>query len=154
MIAQMTTGLQPETMDDRQKYWFAVAICTAITADGNIAPEEIHYMERALSFLDSKEQVDSLVKSVKDLKLPDLDRFPGEDRDLASKVFIELLLVVCSDGVLGTREVDFLLKVGKRLGFGPEFVRILIRWGSEGIVWKRKMNQMIRLGSEMPAEFS
>ncbi len=154
MIAQMTTGLQLDSMDEKQKYWFAVAICTAITADGNIAPEEILFMERALSFLNSEDQINTLVKAVKDQNLPQLERFPGADRDQAAKIFLELVLVVCADDVLGVREIDFLLRAGGRLGFGREYTRILIRWGAEGIVRQRKMHHLIRLGSELPPEFS
>ena len=55
------------------------------------------------------------------------------------QIFIELALVISVDNVLGTREIDYLLKTGKKLGFGREFVRVVIRWASEGIVWKRKM---------------
>ena len=153
MNAQMTTGLQPETLDEKQKFWLALAICAAVTADGNVAPEELHFIEHAVSFLDSKDQVDGLLKAVKDQNLPKLDRFPGGDRDMATKIFVELVLVVCADDILGTREIDYLLEMGKRLGFAREFTRVLIRWGSEGIVWHRKMAHLIKVGTDLEPEY-
>ena len=56
----MTSGLQPELLSDKQKNWFANAICGAVTADGSIAPEEVEYLERALGFLRSQTEVNTL----------------------------------------------------------------------------------------------
>ena len=38
MEFQLTSGLQPELLENDQKQWLANAICGAITADGSIAP--------------------------------------------------------------------------------------------------------------------
>ena len=147
MSLQLPTGLEPDTLNATQKYWLAIAICSAITADGNIAPEEVQYMERALGFLESKSEANKIIQAVKDQKLPKLDRFPEGTREVEVQIFIELLLVVCVDNVLGTNEMDFLLTIGRKL-------RIAIRWASEGIVWKRKMHNLIRIGSELQAEYT
>ena len=66
----ISTGLRPDQLDDDQKNWFAIAICEAIIADGNVAPEELLYLEKALSFLPSTEKVASLVQAVKDQNCP------------------------------------------------------------------------------------
>ena len=55
--------------------------------------------------------------------------------------------------MLGTREIDYLLKTGKKLGFGREFVRVVVRWASEGIVWKRKMLHLIEMGRGLEGEY-
>ena len=47
----MTSGLQHELLNEKQKRWLATAICGAVAADGSIAPEEVEYLERALGFL-------------------------------------------------------------------------------------------------------
>jgi uncharacterized membrane protein YebE (DUF533 family) len=150
----MLTGLQPETLSDQQKTWFAVAVCHAIVADGNIDPSELQYLEQALSFLSSKSQVDQLVQNVKDQKLPKLDRFPQATRDLEVRIFIELALITTVDDVISTREIDFLLTIGRKLGFGPEFSKVLIRWSSEGIIWRTKMHKLINAGTELPPEYA
>ena len=139
MSAQMLTGLQPEILNEQQKTWFAVAVCHAIVADGNIDPSELSYLEQALSFLSSKTQVDSLVQAVKDQKLPKLD--------------IELALITTADDVISTREIDFLMNVGRILGFGREFAKVLIRWASEGIIWRNKMHKIIDSGVELHPEY-
>jgi len=58
------------------------------------------------------------------------------------------------DNVLGANEIDYLLYIGRKLGFGREFVRVVIRWASEGIVWKRKMLHLIDAGSSLEAEYT
>ena len=154
MEFRLTSGLQPELLENDQKQWLANAICGAITADGSIAPEELEYLEKALAFLPSQTDVNNMMQAVKDQTLPELDRLPGATREMEVKIFIELTVVISVDNVLGANEIDFLLNIGRRLGFGREFVRVVIRWASEGIVWRRKMQHLIDAGSSIEAEYS
>ena len=50
--------------------------------------------------------------------------------------FIDLTTVISVDNVLGANEIDYIMSIGGKLGFGREFIRIVIRWAGEGIVWK------------------
>ena len=154
MEYQLASGLQPELLENDQKQWLANAICGAITADGSIAPEELEYLEKALAFLPSQTDVNNMMQAVKDQTLPELDRLPGATREMEVKIFIELTVVISVDNVLGTNEIDYLLNIGRKLGFGREFVRVVIRWASEGIVWRRKMQHLIDAGSSLEAEYS
>ena len=154
MEFQLTSGLQPELLENDQKQWLANAICGAITADGTIAPEELEYLEKALAFLPSQTDVNNMMQAVKDQTLPELDRLPGATREMEVKIFIELTVVISVDNVLGANEIDYLLNIGRKLGFGREFVRVVIRWASEGIVWRRKMQHLIDAGSSLEAEYS
>ena len=154
MEFQLTSGLQPELLENDQKQWLANAICGAITADGSIAPEELEYLEQALGFLPSQTDVNNMMQAVKDQTLPELDRLPGATREMEVKIFIELTVVISVDNVLGANEIDYLLNIGRKLGFGREFVRVVIRWASEGIVWRRKMQHLIDAGSSLEAEYS
>ena len=154
MEFQLTSGLQPELLENDQKQWLANAICGAITADGSIAPEELVYLEKALAFLPSQTDVNNMMQAVKDQTLPELDRLPGATREMEVKIFIELTVVISVDNVLGANEIDYLLNIGRKLGFGREFVRVVIRWASEGIVWRRKMQHLIDAGSSLEAEYS
>ena len=104
MEFQMTSGLQPELLNENQKHWFANAICGAVTADGSIAPEEVEYLERALGFLRSQTEVNAMLQAVKDQKLPPLDKLPEATREMEIKIFIELALVISADNILGTRK--------------------------------------------------
>ena len=154
MEFQLTSGLQPELLENDQKQWLANAICGAITADGSIAPEELEYLEKALAFLPSQTDVNNMMQAVKDQTLPELDRLSGATREMEVKIFIELTVVISVDNVLGANEIDYLLNIGRKLGFGREFVRVVIRWASEGIVWRRKMQHLIDAGSSLEAEYS
>ena len=154
MESHLTSGLQPELLENDQKQWLANAICGAITADGSIAPEELEYLEKALAFLPSQTDVNNMMQAVKDQTLPELDRLPGATREMEVKIFIELTVVISVDNVLGANEIDYLLNIGRKLGFGREFVRVVIRWASEGIVWRRKMQHLIEAGSSLEAEYT
>ena len=154
MEFQLTSGLQPELLENDQKQWLANAICGAITSDGSIAPEELEYLEKALAFLPSQTDVNNVMQAVKDQTLPELDRLPGATREMEVKIFIELTVVISVDNVLGANEIDYLLNIGRKLGFGREFVRVVIRWASEGIVWRRKMMHLIDAGISLEAEYS
>ncbi len=154
MEFQLTSGLQTELLENDQKQWLANAICGAITADGSIAPEELEYLEKALAFLPSQTDVNNMMQAVKDQTLTKLDRLPGATREMEAKIFIDLAVVISVDNVLGANEIDYLLNIGRKLGFGREFVRVVIRWASEGIVWRRKMQHLIDTGSSLEAEYS
>ena len=93
------------------------------------------------------------MQAVKDQKLPKLDKFPLATRELEVKIFIELALITTADDVISTREIDFLMNVGKILGFGREFTKVLIRWASEGIIWRNKMHKIINSGVELHPEY-
>ncbi|MBC8257572.1 MAG: TerB family tellurite resistance protein [SAR324 cluster bacterium] len=154
MEHQLPSGLQPELLEDDQKQWLANAICGAITADGSIAPEELEYLERALSFLPTQTAVNNMMQAVKTQKLPHLERLPGATREMEVKIFIDIATVISVDNVLGANEIDYLLYIGRKLGFGREFVRVVIRWASEGIVLRRKMQHLIDAGSSLEAEYT
>ena len=148
----MFNVLRTNELTEDQKNWLAVAICGAIIADGNIAPEEIQYLERALSFLSSQTKVDSLIEAVKSQSLPAVEECPNATRAQEAQMLMELAMVVSSDNSLSTREMDYLFHIGRKLGFGQEYVRIIIRWASEKIVWHRKMLQLIQAGTELPRD--
>ena len=154
MEFHLTSGLQPDLLENDQKQWLANAICGAITADGSIAPEELEYLEKALAFLPSQTDVNNMMQAVKDQTLPDLGRLPGATREMEVKIFIDLTVVISIDNILGANEIDYLLSIGRKLGFGREFVRVVIRWASEGIVWRRKMLHLIDAGISLEAEYS
>ena len=83
----MTSGLQPELLNEKQKRWLATAICGAVTADGSIAPEEVEYLERALGFLRSQTEVNTMLQAVKDQKLPPLERIPEATREMEIQIW-------------------------------------------------------------------
>ncbi|MGK5092185.1 TerB family tellurite resistance protein [Deltaproteobacteria bacterium TL4] len=145
--------LHPDELNASQKNWLAIAICGAILADGNIAPEEMSYLQETLSFLPSQAQVETLIQAVKEQKLPTLGQLPDGSRTLEAQIFIELVLVLTSDGCLSIREMEYLFNIGAKLGFGKEYTRLVIRWASEEIVLHRKMLQLIQSGSELEAEY-
>ena len=149
----ISTGLRPDQLDDEQKNWFAVAICDAIIADGNVAPEELLYLEKALSFLPSTEKVASLIQAVKDQKIPPLPPLTAASRETQIRMLFELVLVISSDNTMSSREMDYLFKVGKKLGYEKEFVQVVMRWANEGIMWRNKLKHLLKVGAELESEY-
>ena len=149
----ISTGLHPDQLNDEEKNWFAVAICGAIVADGQVAPEELAYLEKALSFLPSTEKVASLIQSVKDLKLPPLTPLRAVSRTTQVSMLFELALVVSSDNSLSSQEMDYLFHAGKKLGYEKEFMQVIMRWANEGILWRNKLKYLVKVGSELEPEY-
>lgn len=149
----ISTGLHTEQLKPEEKNWFAIAICEAIISDGNVAPEELLYLEKALSFLPSTENVTALIQAVKDHKLPEIGPLKNASRDTQVRMLFELVMVISSDNTLSTREMDFIFKVGKKLGYEKEFVQIAMRWANEGISWRSKLKHMIAIGRDLEPEY-
>ncbi|MBF0289123.1 MAG: TerB family tellurite resistance protein [SAR324 cluster bacterium] len=149
----ISTGLRPDQLDTEQKNWYAVAICGAIIADGNVAPEELLYLEKALSFLPSREKVASLIQAVKDQKIPPLDTLKSASRETQSRMLVELTSVMSADNTLSSREMDYLFNIGKKLGFEREFVQAIMRWANEGIMLRNKLSHLLRVGTELEPEY-
>ncbi len=148
-----STVLRTDQLTSDEKHWFAVAICGAIIADGNVAPEELKYLEKALSFLPSTEKVDGLIQGVKDQKLPALGPLSNSSRETQTKMLFEIISVIASDNALSTREMEYLFRIGQKLGFPAEYVQMVMRWGNEGIVWRRKMGHLLQVGVELEPEY-
>lgn len=150
----ISAGLKIEHLSEEQKQWFALAMCGAIIADGNVAPAEIQYLEKAISFLPSTDKVDALIQAVKNQKLPPIGSLPKATRELEVKMLIELTLIISSDNSISTREMDYIFTIGKKLGFEKEFVQVILKWSNEGILWRKKLLVLIKTGMEIDAEYS
>ncbi len=149
----ISTKLRPDQLDDEQKNWFAIAICEAIIADGNVALEELLYLEKALSFLPSTKQVSTLIQAVKDQKLPPLAPLRETSRDTQIRMLFELVQVISSDNAMSSREMDYLFQVGKKLGYEKEFIQVVMRWANEGIMWRNKLKYLLKVGGELEPEY-
>jgi len=134
----ISTELRPDQLDDEQKNWFAIAICEAIIADGDVALEELLYLEKALSFLPSTKQVAALIQAVKDQKLPPLAPLNEASRDTQIRMLFELVQVISSDNVMSSREMDYL---------------VVMRWANEGIMWRNKLKYLLKVGAELEPEY-
>ena len=149
----ISVGLNKDDLTESQKNWFAVAICGAILADGNVAIEELEYLEKALTFLGSQDKVNALVQAVKEQKLPELEKLPDANRGMEARILLELALVIGADDHISTREMDYLFTIARKLGYEKEFTQIVMRWVNEGILWRRKLEHLIKVGTELEAEY-
>lgn len=149
----ISSGIDTQKLNGDQKKWLAVAICGAIIADGNVATEELAYLEKALSFISSTETVKSLIHAVKEQKLPKLEPLTEVDRTTQTQILIEMALIASSDNSLSPREMEYLFNIGKKLGFESEFVQIVLLWANEGIIWRNRMQTLIKTGTELQPEY-
>ena len=68
-------------------------------------------------------------------------------------MLFELTLVIASDNSLSSREMDYLFRIGKKLGFEKEMVQAAMRWAHEGILWRIKLKHLLKMGSELETEY-
>lgn len=141
------TGLQVGELNDSQKQWYALAICTVIVSDGAVSAEELQYLEKALSFLSVPSQIHRLIDAVRENKLPVIEKLENTEPEIRSRMLIELTQVGSSDLLLVTREMECLFRVGHLLGFPKEFVQIVVKWANESILWKKKAAHLVHAGS-------
>ena len=140
--------VQKDKLTPEEKNWLAIAICGAIIADGSVSPAEIRYLEQALKFLPSSDKVNSLINAVKQKKLPPLLELDAST-SIKAQILIEISNVIASDNSLSIREVDYLFEIGAILGFEDEYMRMILRWSNEGIIWKHKMQHLLKVGEQL-----
>ena len=141
--------LNPKQMTEEQKQWFALALCEGVMLQEDISTEKIEDLQKTLSLLTSEEQVNTLIQSVKEKNLPPSNDLEIASRKLQSLMLIELTTLIAKDHHLGIKEMQYLFRIGKKLGFAKGFVQTLIRWEKEGILWQKKIAYLLQSESTL-----
>lgn len=142
----IATGLKLSELTEKQRDWYAHAICTIVVSDGHVAPEEVQLLETSLSFLSSPSQINNLIELVRENRVPPLEPLADTEPEITTRMLLELTQACTSDLILTSREMECLFHTGALMGFPTEFVQLVIRWANEGILWKNKMNPLIDSG--------
>ena len=110
-----------EAMSSAEKTWFARSIAGMVVADGHTDKSEMEFLKEAISFLDDKDEVNNIMKVIKEGKIPEMDSLEIDPKQafLMLKYLAQLMV---ADSDLATKEISFFLFSGKLLGFNNEIL--------------------------------
>jgi len=108
-----------EEMTSEQKFWFASSIAGMVGADGHAQDKELEFLKQAITFLETKEDIDKIIDIVKDLEHdvhPKLDKISIDNKQ-AFFILKYLAQIMVSDSDLSPKEIRFFLKAAEMLDF-------------------------------------
>lgn len=127
-----------ESLPNEVKIWFAHAVAGVITADGVVTESELEFLRETINFLESVDDINSVVNVVKNREKPALKTLKTDPKT-AAMILIHLATIAITDGKLDPSEIDFFKYVGKKMGFEWTFSEEILNWGKDYIsVNKRK----------------
>jgi len=133
-----------DTFNNEQKIWYCFLVASAIKADGVIKPEEVKYLIQAMHFLDTsqKARVQNYLKTAKPLL--SINTIPvGITRKDLLMIYMELVDVVISDGILTDQEMIFLKQVAGLFSISEETYTKLSYWTNEALVLVQRRIELV-----------
>lgn len=121
-----------EAMSSEVKSWFAKTIVGMICADGHVDNTELEFLRTAIEFLESKDEINELMTSVKTKKIPQLTPIKMDSKQ-AFVILKYLANLTIVDGKITESEVKYFQLVGKVLGFPRDLL---------DKIWKTARKQM------------
>ena len=108
-----------EAMSSAEKRWFACSIAGMVVADGRTDKSEMEFLKEAINFLDDKDEVNNIMKVIKEGKIPEMGSLEIDPKQsfLMLKYLAQLMV---ADSDLATKEISFFLLSGKLLGFSND----------------------------------
>ena len=120
--------------------WVVNAIGSIVIADGIIEKHEFIALQEAISFLESKDEVHSLIEKVKEKKLDEVTPITMKP-ELAVKVYFYLAAMAIIDGNLKKSEQELLKKCGSCLGIEREVEIGVMRWAINQLEVNKKLKE-------------
>lgn len=127
------------------KKWYAHAIAGAITSDGVVEKDELEFLEKAISFLETKEDIYELVSMVKNKELPELGGMTNLDRGSAFRMIVTVTTIVANDGKISKGEAAYLKDITDKLGFGPQFSARCLDWAVKNAQIRKEFSELKRM---------
>ncbi len=127
------------------KKWYANAIAGAITSDGQVDKEELEFLEKAISFLETKEDIYELVSLVKNKELPELGGLTGIDRGSAFRMVVTITTIVANDGKISKGEANYLKDITVKLGFSSQFTSKILDWAVRNAQIRKEFSELKRM---------
>ena len=118
--------------------WVVNAIGSIVIADGIIEKHEFIALQEAISFLESKDEVHSLIEKVKEKKLDEVTPITMKP-ELAVKVYFYLAAMAIIDGNLKKSEQELLKKCGRCLGIERDVETAVMRWAINQLEVNKKL---------------
>lgn len=127
------------------KKWYANAIAGAITSDGQVDKEELEFLEKAIGFLETKEDIYELVSLVKNKQLPELAGMTNIDRGSAFRMIVTITTIVANDGKISKGEAAYLKDIVLKLGFEAAFSAKVLEWAVRNAQVRKEFADLKRL---------
>ena len=120
-----------DSMDDKQKEWFATAMVSMVLADGNVAQGEVESLLGSLSFIKQPDVGERLKKFLAHKTMPNLNAFSGWNKKPKARalLLIDLLEVAIADRELSPTEREHFHHLGELLGFTRAQVQQFLETG-------------------------
>lgn len=131
-----------EKISEDGKVWLAVAISNILISDKHLAPEEKGYFEAALMMVANEDLKKQLLESIKNREILEMGDLT-DDREFAGHFFFFLGMLIAADGKIKNSEVKMLSKICGKLGFPPDYSKMVLRWVSELIKLNKDRNNII-----------
>lgn len=124
-----------DSMDDRQKEWFASAMVSMILADGDVSPGEVDSLLTSFQVICPPDAQARLKKFLQFKTMPDLTVFSGWGKNPRAKalILIDLMETAISDRDFSAKEREQFYRIGKLLGFPQAQVDQFISTGEKAI---------------------
>ena len=126
-----------ESLNSKQKIWYANLVLSAILADNEINLSEIDFLKQVLNIIESPQDKAGLMLSVEKKEMPPLTAPPNIPSPILVAIYLELILIIISDIDFDEGERAFLEKVGSLFGFTKTYQKALMNWLEEGLEWKQ-----------------
>lgn len=136
-----------ESLPSEVKIWLAHAVAGVITADGIVTESELEFLRETINFLESVDDINSVVSIVKNKEKPALKTLKTDPKT-AAKILIHLATIAITDGKLDPSEVDFFKYVGKKMGFEWSFSEEILNWGKDYIQINKRKKAILRRASK------
>ncbi|MCP4296194.1 MAG: TerB family tellurite resistance protein [Proteobacteria bacterium] len=130
-------------LSTKQQFWYAQVLIGTIMSDGELDRDEVSFVKMALSFVQDPRLRKQLAAYISNHTSPPLTKPPELSRDILVQIFIEVMLIVSADEVLGAQEIVYLKKLSDLCGFPKELHDQLVRWCELGVRWKQARNPLI-----------
>ncbi|MBF0237360.1 MAG: hypothetical protein HQM12_06620 [SAR324 cluster bacterium] len=126
----MIRDILKQELKPNEKKWLALSIARVIVADKKVLKDEIKYLKDAVTFLETKEELEQVLDFVKKLTVPEL-----KPLNINLKLGTMMLIYVIRAMVRNTKilEVEFreLISMGKKLSIPAPMIKAILKWALE-----------------------
>ncbi|OGG96627.1 MAG: hypothetical protein A2527_03460 [Candidatus Lambdaproteobacteria bacterium RIFOXYD2_FULL_50_16] len=124
--------------DERQKYWYAQVLVSAILLDGIVSGEQFEPLKNAVSFLKHPKLKASLLTQIKNNVKVKLSAPPSIPLDGLYVIFFEVLRMFGADDSLSIKETSFIQNYIRTTQLPEKLISLGVEWCQTGINWRKE----------------
>lgn len=132
------------TLEPEAKSWFVDALKGIMIIDKRMDDLEIAYLRTILTFLGNKSEAERLLSMMKAKEPTELEPITME-KESAFEILTILMKMAIVDGKLSQSEANYILKVGRLLGFDNGLIRRILAWGKNRVDTENDYKQVKKM---------